>query len=31
MMPWVKIEDVGDTEFLIDEQVDKFSSRRTSG
>ena len=25
MMRWVKIEDVGDTEFLIDEQVDKFS------
>src|SRR5258707_5292610 len=24
MMRWVKIEDVGDTEFLIDEQVDKF-------
>ena len=24
MMPWVKIDDVGDTEFLIDEQVDKF-------
>jgi hypothetical protein len=24
MMWWVKIEDVGDTEFLIDEQVDKF-------
>ena len=23
MMRWVKIEDVGDTEFLIDEQVDK--------
>jgi DNA-directed RNA polymerase subunit beta' len=23
-MRWVKIEDVGDTEFLIDEQVDKF-------
>ena len=24
MMRWVKIEDVGDTELLIDEQVDKF-------
>jgi DNA-directed RNA polymerase subunit beta' len=24
MMRWVKIEDVGDSEFLIDEQVDKF-------
>ncbi len=24
MMRWLKIEDVGDTEFLIDEQVDKF-------
>src|SRR5687767_12735574 len=24
MMRWVRIEDVGDTEFLIDEQVDKF-------
>jgi DNA-directed RNA polymerase subunit beta' len=24
MMRWVKIEDVGDTEFLIDEQVDRF-------
>jgi DNA-directed RNA polymerase subunit beta' len=24
MMRWVKIEDVGDTEFLIDEQVGKF-------
>jgi DNA-directed RNA polymerase subunit beta' len=23
-MRWVKIEDVGDTEFLVDEQVDKF-------
>jgi len=23
-MRWVKIEDVGDTEFLLDEQVDKF-------
>src|SRR6187399_574441 len=24
MMRWIKIEDVGDTEFLIEEQVDKF-------
>ena len=24
MMRWVKIEDVGDTEFLVDEQVDKY-------
>ena len=24
MMRWIKIEDVGDTEFLMDEQVDKF-------
>jgi DNA-directed RNA polymerase subunit beta' len=24
MMRWIKIEDVGDTEFLVDEQVDKF-------
>ena len=24
MMRWVKVEDVGDTEFLIDEQVDRF-------
>ncbi len=24
MMRWVKIEDVGDTEFLVDEQMDKF-------
>ena len=24
MLRWVKVEDVGDTEFLIDEQVDKF-------
>jgi DNA-directed RNA polymerase subunit beta' len=28
MMRWVRIEDVGDTEFLIDEQTDKFRSRR---
>jgi len=24
MMRWIKVEDVGDTEFLLDEQVDKF-------
>jgi DNA-directed RNA polymerase subunit beta' len=24
MMRWVRIEDVGDTEFLVDEQTDKF-------
>jgi DNA-directed RNA polymerase subunit beta' len=24
MMRWVKVEEVGDTEFLVDEQVDKF-------
>ena len=24
MMRWVKVEDVGDTEFLLDEQVDRF-------
>jgi DNA-directed RNA polymerase subunit beta' len=24
MMRWVKVEDVGDTEFLLEEQVDKF-------
>jgi len=27
MMRWVKVEDVGDTEFLLDEQVDKFKFR----
>jgi len=27
MMRWVKIEDVGDTRFLLDEQVDKFRFR----
>ena len=27
MMRWVKIEDVGDTEFLVDEQTDKFRFR----
>ncbi len=25
MMRWIKVEDVGDTEFILDEQVDKFS------
>ena len=25
MMRWVKVEEVGDTEFLLDEQVDKFT------
>src|SRR5438094_845538 len=24
MMRWIKVEDVGDTEFLVEEQVDKF-------
>ena len=28
MMRWVKIEEVGDTEFLIDEQVDQLPVRR---
>ncbi|MYJ04265.1 MAG: DNA-directed RNA polymerase subunit beta' [Acidobacteria bacterium] len=28
MMRWVKIEEVGDTEFLVDEQVDKFRFRK---
>src|SRR5207237_5256439 len=27
MVRWVKVEDVGDTEFLLDEQVDKFRFR----
>src|SRR5437867_5841448 len=27
MMRWIKVEDVGDTEFLLDEQVDKFRFR----
>jgi DNA-directed RNA polymerase subunit beta' len=27
MMRWVKVEAVGDTEFLLDEQVDKFKFR----
>jgi DNA-directed RNA polymerase subunit beta' len=25
MMRWIKVEDVGDTKFLLDEQVDKFA------
>ena len=28
MMRWVRIEDVGDTDFLIDEQTDKFRSQK---
>jgi len=28
MMRWIKVEEVGDTEFLLDEQVDKFRSTR---
>jgi len=27
MMRWVRVEDVGDTEFLVDEQIDKFHFR----
>jgi len=27
MMRWVKVEDVGDTRFLLDEQIDKFRFR----
>ena len=27
MMRWVKVEDVGDTQFLLEEQVDKFRFR----
>jgi DNA-directed RNA polymerase subunit beta' len=30
MMRWVKIEDVGDTPFLIDQQVDRFVFQRTN-
>ena len=30
MMRWVKIESVGDTEFLVDEVVDKFRFRRVN-
>ncbi len=28
MLRWVKVEEVGDTEFLVDEQVDKFIFQR---
>jgi len=28
MLRWVKVEEVGDTEFLVDEQVDKFVFQR---
>jgi len=28
MLRWVRVEDVGDTEFIIDEQVDKFRFQR---
>jgi DNA-directed RNA polymerase subunit beta' len=31
MMRWVKIEDVGETEFLIEERVDGFRFQRRSG
>src|SRR5260370_42590887 len=27
MMRWVKIEDVGDTQFLLEQQIDKFRFR----
>ncbi len=27
MMRWIRVEDVGDTDFLLDEQVDKFKFR----
>ena len=30
MMRWIKVEDVGDTEFLLDEVVDKFRFRRSN-
>ena len=30
MMRWVKVETVGDTEFLVDEVVDKFRFRRSN-
>ncbi len=30
MMRWVRVEEVGDSEFLIDEQVDKFRFREES-
>jgi DNA-directed RNA polymerase subunit beta' len=28
MLRWVRVEDVGDTEFIVDEQVDKFRFQR---
>ncbi len=28
MLRWVKVEDVGDTDFIVDEQVDKFRFQR---
>ena len=31
MMRWVKIEDVGDTEFLLEEQVDRFRFQEENG
>ncbi len=31
MMRWVKVEDVGDTTFLLEEQVDKFRFREENG
>ncbi|MDA0206981.1 MAG: DNA-directed RNA polymerase subunit beta' [Acidobacteria bacterium] len=30
MMRWIKVEDVGDTDFLLDEVVDKFRFRRAN-
>ncbi len=30
MMRWIKVEDVGDTEFLLEEVVDKFRFRNTN-
>ena len=30
MMRWIKVEDVGDTDFLLDEVVDKFRFRKTN-
>lgn len=30
MMRWIKVEDVGDTDFLLDEVVDKFRFRRSN-
>ena len=31
MMRWVKVEEVGDTDFLVDEVVDKFRFLKTNG